>query len=165
MKPGIKHLLIFLLSVAVVASIATPIALKLYPRLVLDRIYHRAISSGFGTGHPIPDNTLYTFPETFSPDTVHGNALLTSANQDGLYTFGWLAASTATITLPNPNGRYQAVELVNPSNGVAKALHGPLTTRIIGPRLILGRTYVANNADIPAALADANKIKLAVASK
>lgn len=164
MKPWIKHLLIFLLSVAVVAGIGTPVALKLYPTLVLGR-YQQAISSGFGTGHRIPDNTLYTFPEIFSPDSAHGNPYLNSANQDGLYTFGNLTADTATITLPDTNSRYQAVELVNPSTGVAKILHGPLTTKITGPRLIIGRTYAANNADIPAALALANKIKLTPTSK
>ena len=154
-----QHLLIFLATVIVAAVAGGLIFLKAYPTVAYSA-YHRQISAGLGTGTPIPDNTLYTFPYLASPEAAKGNTMVASGNQDGLYTMGWLAASQATITLPDPQGRYQAVEILDPSNGVVTTLHGPSTTTVTGPRLIVGRTYAADDADVPAALALAQQITL-----
>jgi len=158
-KPWWVHVLIFLLTLIVVAVAGGLLFLKAYPTIAYNA-YHRQINAGLGTGTPIPDNTLYTFPYLASPEAAKGNNMIASGNQDGLYTMGWLAASQATITLPDPQGRYQAVQIIDPSNGMVTTLHGPLTTTITGPRLIVARTYAADDADVPAALQLAQAITL-----
>ena len=154
-----QHALTFAAAFVVVAVAGALIFLKAYPTFAYDH-YHKQISTGFGTGTPIPDNTLYTFPYLASPEAAKGNNMIASGNQDGLYTMGWLSASQATITLPDPQGRYQAVQIINPSNGMVTTLHGPTTATITGPRLIVARTYAADTADVPAALQLAQAITL-----
>jgi len=158
---GWQHFLIFLATFLVVAIIGGLLFLKAYPTIAYNA-YHKQINAGLGTGNPIPDNTLYTFPYLASPEAAKGNNMVASGNQDGLYTMGWLAASQATITLPDPAGRYQAVQIINPSNGMVTTLHGPTTTTITGPRLIVARTYAADDSDVPAALQLAQAITLTV---
>lgn len=73
---------------------------------------------------------------------------------------GWITGP-ATIVMPDPQGRYQAVELIEPSTGVVRTLHGPSTTQVDGPLLFIGRTYAADASDVPAALTLARAITLA----
>jgi len=157
--PWWQHALTFAAAFIVVVVAGALIFLKAYPTVAYNH-YHKQISAGFGIGAPIPDNTLYTFPYLASPDVANGNNMIASGNQDGLYTMGWLAASQATITLPDPQGRYQAVQIINPSNGMVTTLHGPSTTTINGPKLIVARTFAADDSDVPAALALAQQITL-----
>jgi len=158
-RRGWQHVLIFLVTFIVVAILGSLIFLKAYPTTAYNA-YHKQINAGLGTGNPIPDNTLYTFPYLASPEAAKGNNMVASGNQDGLYTMGWLSASQATITLPDPQGRYQAVQIINPSNGMVTTLHGPTTTTITGPRLIVARTYASDESDVPAALQLAQAITL-----
>jgi len=160
-RRGWQHFLIFLVTVIVVAVAGGMLFLKAYPTIAYNA-YHKQINTGLGSGNPIPDNTLYTFPYLASPEAAKGNNMVASGNQDGLYTLGWVSASAATITLPDPAGRYQAVQIINPSNGMVTTLHGPTTTTITGPRLIVARTYAADDSDVPAALQLAQAITLTV---
>lgn len=178
-RPWARHLVVFLVTVAVVAGGITTLGLSVYPALSLNNA-HKAISAGLG-GAPVPDNTLYTVPDLASPETAHGVSWLLGGNQDGLYTLGWLDLSKGAqvLTIPEMGTRYHNVELVVPRTGVAFAnlkaagtyvIVASGTTGVTAPAgatvldfpgkqvLVAGRTYVANDADLPAARALAQQI-------
>ncbi|BCT74171.1 hypothetical protein SCMU_39070 [Sinomonas cyclohexanicum] len=181
MKPWKKHLLIFLATVAVTLAGGTTLLIRYAPPLVLNSA-HKAISAGLGNGANTPDNTLYTVPYLASPETAHGNNWLLGGNQDGLYTVGWLDLSKGPelLTIPEMGSRYHNVEIVAPATGVVIAnLKAPGTTFIAAAGhvtaaphgmsvldapgkqvLVIGRTLVENSADLPAALALAQQIRV-----
>jgi hypothetical protein len=174
-----KHLLIFLAAVFVGLAGGTTLIIRFTPPLTLN-LAHQAISAGIGGGAKVPDNTIYTVPFIASPETANGNPWLLGGNQDGLYTVGWLDLSKGPelLTIPEMGGRYHNVEIVVPRTGVAIAnlkaagttlitAHDdarpapPGTTLLQAPGkqlLVIGRTLVNNDADLPAALALAQQI-------
>ena len=178
MKPWVRHLAVFLVTVAVVSGGITTLGLSVYPALALNNA-HKAISAGLG-GPAVPDNTVYTAPDLASPETAHGVSWLLGGNQDGLYTVGWLDLSKGAqlLTIPEMGTRYHNVELVVPRTGVAFAnlkaagtyVIVPTGTNVAAPAgatvlefpgkqvLVAGRTFVANDADLPAARALAQQI-------
>ena len=117
MKPWVRHLTVFLVTVAVVSGGITTLGPSVYPALVLNNA-HKAISAGLG-GPAVPDNTVYTVPDLASPGTAHGVSRLLGGNQDGLYTVGWLDLSKGAqvLTIPEMGTRYHNVELVVPRTG------------------------------------------------
>lgn len=179
MKPWKKHLLVFLLSVCVMLAGGTTFLIRIAPPLVLNLV-HKTISSGAGIGTKIPDNELYTFPHLASPETANGSPWLLGGNQDGLYTVGWLDLSKGPelLSVPHMGARYHNVEIVAPRTGVVLAnLKAAGTTFIVAAAdetpapsgatilrapgkqvLVIGRTLVNNDADLPAALALARQI-------
>jgi hypothetical protein len=178
-KPWKRHLLIFFVSVSVGLTGGTTFLVRFAPPFVLSSA-HKAISSGFGSGVRIPDNTLYTVPYLASPETAHGNNWVLGGNQDGLYTVGWLdlAKGPDLLTIPEMGSRYHNVELVAPLTGVAIANLKSAGTTFITARgdatpapggtsalhapgkqlLVIGRTLVYSDTDLPAALALAQQI-------
>jgi len=186
-KPWVRHLIVFLATVVVVAGVATPLLLSLSPALILNNA-HKAISAGLGSGASIPDNTLYTVPDLASPETAHGNKWVLGANQDGLYTVGYLDLSHGAqiLTIPNMGNRYHNVELIAPRTGVVIAnlkaageyeiarAGMSVTQSASGERvihapgkqvLVVGRTLVRNPADLRAARALAQQIKVSPVPK
>jgi hypothetical protein len=172
-KPWVRHLIVFLVSVVVVASVATPLLLSLWPAFILNNA-HKAISAGLASGLSIPDNTLYTVPDLASPETAHGNKWILGGNQDGLYTVGYLDLSDGALmlTISDMGSRYHNVELIAPRTGVvianlkaageyvivragASVMQSASGARVIhapGKQvLVAGRTLVENSADLPAA--------------
>jgi hypothetical protein len=186
-KPWARHLIVFLATVAMVAGVATPLLLSLSPALILNNA-HEAISTGLSAGPSIPDNTLYTVPDLASPETAHGNKWVLGANQDGLYTVGYLDLSHGAqiLTIPDMDSRYHNVELIAPRTGVvianlkeageyeilragtsvtqsgsgARVIHAP------GKQvLVVGRTLVKNPADLSVARVLAQQIKVSPVPK
>jgi hypothetical protein len=179
MKPGRRHLLIFLAAVFVGLFGGTTLVVRFTPPLVLN-LAHQAIAAGPGGGARIPDNTLYTLPFLASPETAHGNSWLLGGNQDGLYTVGWLDLTKGPqlLTIPEMGSRYHNVEVVAPRSGVVianlkaagttfiaaagDATPAPSATAVLrapGKQLlVIGRTLVNDDADLAAALALAQQI-------
>ncbi len=115
--PEIQHkeLLVFALIVLVVWGVGTVAVIDYYPHLLYGSLYNRIVNNGFGatpnsTG--IPVNTLYTLPTLASPST-HNN--MDGANHDTLYTIGVLDLSKGpqVLSVPNMDGRYYSIELVD----------------------------------------------------
>ncbi len=181
-NPGGRHFIVFLSTVIVVAGVGTPLLLSLSPALILNNA-HKAISNGLGRGASIPDNTVYTVPDLASPETAHGNRWVLGGNQDGLYTVGYLDLSHGgqILTVPDMGSRYHNVELIAPRTGVVIAnlkaageyvivrAGAPVMRSMSGARvihapgkqvLVAGRTLVENAADLPAARALAQQIKV-----
>ena len=181
MRPWIRHLVVFLITVVVVAGVLTPVFLSVYPALILNDA-HKVVSTGAGRAK-VPDNTLYTLPELASPETANGSTWLLGGNQDGLYTVGWLDLTKVpqVLTIPDMGTRYHNVELVAPRTGVAIAnlkaagqyvIEQPGTSGVTIPPgvpildapgkqvLVIGRTLVENDADLPAARALAQQISV-----
>jgi hypothetical protein len=176
--PWKKHLLTFLAAVCVGLGAGTTVIITFTPPIILS-LAHKAISAGVGND-PVPDNTVYTIPFIASPETANGNAWLLGGNQDGLYTVGWLDLSKGPelLTIPAMGNRYHNVELVAPRTGVAfanlkaegktlltaaddttQAPSGVSTLRAPGKQvLVIGRTLVFSDADLPVALALARQI-------
>lgn len=174
-----RHLLIFLSTAALSAAGGTTLLIRLTPPLILN-LAHQAISSGVGSGARVADNTLVTLPFVASPETANGSAWLLGGNQDTLYTVGWLDLSKGPclLTVPEMGSRYRNVELVAPRTGVVianlkaagktwltaagDATPAPSGTVALGAPgkqvLVLGRTLVVDEADLPAALALARQI-------
>ncbi len=180
-KPWKKHLLVVLVSACLSAAGATTLLIRFEPPLVLNLV-HKTIWSGAVSGAGIPDNTLYTLPHLASPETANGSPWLLGGNQDGLYTVGWLDLSRGPelLTVPAMGARYHNVEIVAPRTGVAianlkaagttflvaagdktPAPGGATVLRAPGKQLlVIGRTLVNDDADLPAALALARQISV-----
>jgi hypothetical protein len=177
-KPWKKHLLVILASICVGLAAGTTLIIGFAPGLVLSSA-HKAISAGV-SGAPVPDNTVYTVPFIASPETANGNNWLLGGNQDGLYTVGWLDLTKGPqlLTIPEMGNRYHNVELVWPRTGIVIANLKAAGTTFITERddatpapsgttalhapgkqvLVIGRTLVNDEADLPAALALAQQI-------
>ena len=179
MKPWVKHLVVFLTTVVVLAGVLTPVFLSVYPALILNGA-HKVVSTGAGRAQ-VPDNTMYTVPELASPESANGSTWLLGGNQDGLYTVGWLDLSKGAqvLAIPEMGTRYHNVELVASRSGIAIANlkaagqyvieqagasgvtvpPGAQLVDVPGKQvLVIGRTLVENDADLPVALALAQQI-------
>ncbi len=147
-----------------------------YPALEYRSMERGIIQDGLGTGSPIPYNTLYTERQLASPASK-SKLLSQGGNTDTLYTLGCLnlAKGPQELHVPDMAGRYYAVEFVDPSDGTVFATVGRRTTGtgagqflIVGPGwqgsvparsrtivspndnvLVIGRTLVKNQEDVP----------------
>jgi hypothetical protein len=157
-----------------------------WPRITVGgfkRIFGRR---GLGGG-PIPVNTLYAVPESPSEFASAGNVIATGTD-DVLYLGGWLDMKTGPrlLHVPEMGERYFSVQFTDPSSGANFAYVGTRTTgttpgdfllcepqwdgdtptgttRINVPHraaLLIGRVFVANEDDRPAAYALAKQIQL-----
>ncbi len=181
-RPWWVHLFIFAISMMLAAAIGTSTLLRLWPTFVYNR-FHQAVATGFGTSQAVADNTLITIPLIASPDITDVSTIVKSGNQDALYTVGWLDLSKGPqrLAIPEHGSRYVNVSLIDASTGVVIAnLKEPGTTTVYhgncqpgttcasstAPRLespgqhilVIGRTFVADQTDLPAALVVARQI-------
>ncbi|NVM99286.1 DUF1254 domain-containing protein [Arthrobacter sp. SDTb3-6] len=171
----------------VVWVIGAPAFIYLWPRLTVGGYKRAILKHGFGAG-PIPVNSLYAVPGTFSPSTASGSLLATGTN-DLLYIGGWidLKDRPQVLHVPDMAGRYYSLQFIDPSTGANFAYVGKRTTgtqagdyvltgpgwkgslpagmaRISAPTnslLAIGRVIIENDDDVPAAYGLAKLIQLA----
>ena len=187
-KPKTHHTLVIVICFVVALAVATLYFIYTVPSKMTSGYKTAFLVNGLGTGAPFPVNTLYTEPDIASPDTATAT-ILSTGNQDTLYTFGWLDLSNGPLVLsvPDMNDRYYSIQLTNPKIDNVFAYVGRRTTGtaagsflITGPGwkgtvpngmtqisspvsevMLLGRVYVANEGDVPAAYKLSQEITLA----
>jgi hypothetical protein len=176
----------FIIIAVLVWGIGTVAFLYLWPTFAYSAYKRAVLQHGLGGG-PIPFNTLYAVPTLASPAASNAS-LLATGTDDVLYVGGWLDLAPGPLVLhvPEMAGRYYSVQLTNPSDGAdfayvgtrttgsaagAHLIHGPGwkgtvppgMTQIAAPKnavLVVGRVFVASDADLPAAYALARQIRL-----
>ncbi len=170
----------------IVWAIGTLVFLYLWPAMTYSAFKRAALNRGLGGG-PIPVNTLYAVPNRVSP-AASGASLLATGTDDLLYIGGWLDLATGPLVLhvPEMAGRYYSVQFTNPADGTNFAYVGTRATGtgagdylISGPGapasvsqdmkpisspnrsvLVIGRVFVADDSDWPAAYELAKQIQL-----
>lgn len=112
------------------------------------------------------------FVHSRQPYDVH-NQITVRGNRDTLYSFGVFdLASPLTVILPDPNGRYQSLMVVNQDHSIA-AVYSPaevtLTEERVGTRyaLLIIRTFMDPNdeADLKAAYKLQDEVRIMQADK
>src|SRR5579872_3391008 len=184
---GKAHVLTFAITLLVVWGAGAFAYVFFSPRVTYSALEQVIVHNGLGgSGAPnIPINTLYTMPTLATPSKT--NTLESTGNRDTLYTVGWLDLSSGpeVLHVPDMGGRYYAVQFTDPW-GTVFAYVGRRTTGtqagdylISGPGwsgtapngmrqiaapdntvLLIGRTLVANDADLAAAYALASQIQV-----
>ena len=175
-KPKTHHILVILCSLVLSIIVATVWFIYTTPSKMDTGFKNEILVNGLGSGAPIPVNTLYTVPDIASPTTA-GDTMLTTGNQDTLYTAGYLDLSSGPLVLkvPDMNDRYYAIQFTDPSIDGVFAYVGRRTTGtgagtflITGPHwsgtvpdgmtqiaspnnnvLVLARVFVADESEVP----------------
>ncbi len=157
-----------------------------WPRITVGGFKRAILQRGFGGG-PIPLNTLYAVPERPS-QSASTSSLMGAGTDDLLYIGGWLDVNAAprVLHVPDMSGRYYSVQLTDPTSGANFAYVGKRTTgtgsgdflltnpgwngnvrtgmtRINVPHgsaLVIGRVFVADEADRRTAYSLAKQIQL-----
>jgi len=181
----------FVIVTVIVWGLGTVVFIYLWPTFAYSAYKRAVVRHGFGDG-PIPVNTLYATP-TLSSSAAPDASLLATGTRDVLYVGGWLDLSKGPLVLlvPEMAGRYYSVQFTDPSNGADFAYVGTRTTgtgageyfisgpgwkgtmpwamaQIASPNnavLVVGRVFVENDGDLPAAYGLAKQLKLTVASR
>lgn len=171
---------------AIVWALGTPAFIYIWPRLTVNG-YRRAITRRGFSGGPIPVNTLYAEPRIPSASAPSAS-LLATGTDDLLYVAGWLdlREGPQVLHVPDAGGRYYSLQFTDPSTGANFAYVGTRTTGttagdyvLVGPRwngtlptgmtrisaphrsaLVIGRVFVADANDQPAAYGLAQQIQL-----
>jgi hypothetical protein len=172
---------------AAVWAIATPAFIYFWPRITVGGFKRAILKHGLGGG-PIPVNTLYAEPG-ISSESAGSGGLMAAGTDDVLYVMGWLElrGGPQVLHVPEMAGRYYCVQLTAASTSTNFAYVGKRATgtkageyviagpgwkgavpsgatRISSPDrsvLVVGRVFVAGDADRAAALALAQEIQLA----
>ncbi|MRH28793.1 DUF1254 domain-containing protein [Microbacterium sp. SYP-A9085] len=157
-----------------------------WPRIIVSGFKRAIVRRGLGGG-PVPVNTLYAVPRTSSA-TASSVSLLETGTDDVLYVGGWLDVTDGPQVLhtPDMSGRYYSLQFTDPSTGDNFAYVGTRATgtgagdfllaasRWTGPvpqgmtqisvpsgsAIIIGRVFVADDGDVPAASALAQQLRL-----
>jgi hypothetical protein len=186
MHMNYEHLLIF----GGVCVAAWCLVIYFWPRIMLSVYKRAILVKGFGDGPvPIntlytTPQKLFADPVTFSGS----NSVTAGMNRDTLITIGWLnlAKGAQVLHVPDMAGRYYSVQFTDTTKNTNFAYVGTRTTGtqagdylITGPGwkgqapggiqqisspdnsvLVIGRTLVESDSDLPAAHALAEQIKL-----
>jgi hypothetical protein len=183
---GLSEIVTLAIAAAIVWLIGVPTFIYLWPRITVTGFKRAILKRGFGGG-PIPVNTLYTEPGISS--TSPTGSLMGTGTDDVLYVAGWLdlRKGPQVLHVPDMAGRYFSVQFTDPSTSANFAyvgkrvtgtkagnflLSGPSwkgsvptgTTQITSPGdsvLVIGRVFVADHSDQPAAYALAQQLQLA----
>ncbi|MEY9954104.1 DUF1254 domain-containing protein [Leifsonia sp. EB34] len=175
------------IAAVVVWAAGTFLFVFFWPRITVGGFKRVFTTRGMGGG-PIPVNTLYAVPESASQSASAGTVIATGAD-DLLYLGGWLdvAAGPQVLHVPDSGGRYLSIQFTDPASGSNFAYVGtrktgtgpgdfllcaagwsgatpPGLTRIDLPHrtaLLVGRVFVADDADRGAAYALAEQVQLA----
>jgi hypothetical protein len=170
----------------IVWVIGAPAFILFWPRITVGGFKRAIVKHGFGGG-PIPVNTLYAVPNISSSAQSAGSVLATGTD-DVLYVGGWLDLRVGPQVLHTPDmaGRYFSVQLTDPSDSANFAYVGKRTTgteagdfvlsgpgwtgtvpdgmtQISSPSntvLVIGRVFVENESDQPAAYELARQIQV-----
>ena len=157
-----------------------------WPRITVGGFKRVFVTRGLGGG-PIPVNTIYAVPDSPSQSAASGNVIATGTD-DVLYFGGWLdvKAGPRVLHVPEMAGRYYIVQFTDPTSGANFAYVGKRTTgtgagdfllcepnwsgvtpdgttRIDVPHraaLMIGRVFVSDEDDRPAAYALAKQVEL-----
>ena len=160
--------------------------MSLWPRITVGGFKRVILKRGLGGG-PIPVNTLYAAQQSPS-DAASSGSVMSTGTDDLLYLGGWVdvKAGPRVLHVPEMDDRYFSVQFTDPSSGANFAYVGTRTTgsaargfllcapqwtgetpdgmtRIDIPRgaaLLIGRVFVADEADSDAAYALAQQIRL-----
>ncbi|MGH1525094.1 DUF1254 domain-containing protein [Leifsonia sp. L25] len=174
------------IAAVVVWAAGTFLFVYFWPRITVGGFRRVFTKRGMGGG-PIPVNTLYAVPESASQSATAGSVIATGAD-DLLYLGGWLevAAGPQVLHVPDSAGRYLSIQFTDPVSGSNFAYVGTRTTgtgpgdfllcdagwggttprgmtRIDVPHraaLVIGRVFVADDADRSAAYALAKQAQL-----
>jgi hypothetical protein len=147
-KPKTHHLLVFFACLFVSIFVATAVFINTVPSKMTEGFRQAILVDGLGTGAPIPVNTLYTAPDIASPDTA-SITILTTGNQDTLYTGAWLDLSAGPLVLqvPDMDDRYYSIQFTDPQHDSVFAYVGRRTTGTgAGTFLITGPGW---NSELP----------------
>ncbi|MEA5455006.1 DUF1254 domain-containing protein [Sinomonas sp. JGH33] len=183
---GWSEIIPLAVAAGIVWVIGTPAFIYFWPRLTVGGYKRAILKHGLGGG-PVPVNTLYAAPGTPSPSASRAS-LMATGTDDLLYIGGWLDLREAPqiLHVPDTAGRYYSVQLTDPSTSANFAYVGKRTTGteagdyvLTGPGwtgaipdgmtqisspshsvLVVGRVFVASEADLPAACGLAQQIQL-----
>ena len=160
--------------------------IALWPRITVGGFKRVFVRRGLGGG-PIPVNTIYAVP--LSPSqSAEAATVIATGTDDILYFGGWLDVTSGprVLHVPAMRGRYYSVQFTDPISGANFAYVGTRTTGsdegdflLCGPRwqgvapdgmtridiphraaLLIGRVFVADDGDRPAAYALAQRVGL-----
>jgi hypothetical protein len=159
---------------------------EIWPRITVGGFKRATTERGFGDG-PIPVNTLYAAPG-LSSDSAAAGSVLATGTDDVLYVAGWLELQGGPLLLhlPDMTGRYYGVQFTDPATAANFAYIGTRATgsaagaylitaagwagevpggvaQVTVPgrsALVIGRVFVADASDQPAAYALAQQIAL-----
>jgi hypothetical protein len=157
-----------------------------WPRITVGGFKRIFVRRGLGGG-PIPVNTIYAVQESPSQSALSGSVIATGTD-DVLYFGGWVDVKVRpqVLHVPDMNDRYYSVQFTDPTTGANFAYVGKRTTgtiagdyllcerkwggetpdgvtRIDVPHraaLLIGRVFVANEADRGTAYALAKEVRL-----
>ncbi|MEQ6899087.1 DUF1254 domain-containing protein [Microbacterium sp. KR10-403] len=165
----------------VVWAVGAPLFIWFWPRITVSGFQRAIVRRGFGSG-PVAVNTLAAVPYTSAAAST--GSLIATGTDDVLYVVGWIDLRHGPLTLhvPPMPGRYHALQFTDPTTGANVAYVGTRTTGDSGgdfevvrrgaapargavvlpgrQALVIGRVFVADEADRPAALALAQQFSL-----
>lgn len=183
---GLGAILLLAVTALIVWVLGAFAFIYFWPRITVGGYKRIFVKSGLGGG-PIPVNTINAAPESPSQSASAGS-LIATGTDDLLYFGGWLDVNTGprVLQVPEMEGRYYSVQFTDPTSGVNFAYIGKRTTgtaagdfllcdpkwagdtpagmtRIDVPHhaaLLIGRVFVADEDDRPAAYAIARQVQL-----
>lgn len=183
---GVNAIILLAVTAAIVWVASAFVFICFWPRITVGGFKRIFTTRGLGGG-PIPVNTLYAVPESPSQSAATGSVIATGTD-DILYFGGWLDVKDGphVLHVPEMDDRYYSVQLTDPTSGANFAYVGKRTTgtaagdfllcgsgwdgntpdgmtRIDVPHraaLLIGRVFVADEEDRPAAYALAQQIQL-----
>ena len=183
---GLGAIILLAATAVAIWVVGTFVFIYFWPRITVGGFKRVFVSRGLGGG-PIPVNTIYAVPESPSQSASSGNVIATGTD-DVLYFGGWLDVKSGprVLHVPDMAGRYYSVQFTDPTSGANFAYVGKRTTgtaagefllcehkwdgttpegttRIDVPHraaLLIGRVFVSDEDDRPAAYALAQQVRL-----
>jgi hypothetical protein len=183
---GVQAVALLAATALVVWVVGAVVFVCFWPRITVGGFKRMFTGRGLGGG-PIPVNTLYAVPESPSQSAASGGVIATGTD-DLLYVGGWLDVKDGprALHVPDMGDRYYCVQFADSASGANFAYVGTRTTgtaagdfllcdptwdgdvpdgmaRIDIPHrtaLLIGRVFVADEDDRPAAYALAKQIQL-----
>lgn len=183
---GVTAILLLAATAVTVWVVGAFLFIYFWPRITVGGFKRIIVTRGFGGG-PVPVNTLYAAPDSPSQSAASGSVIATGTD-DVLYLGGWLdvRAGPRLLHVPEMGGRYYSVQFTDPTSGANFAYVGTRTTGtargdylLCAPRwkgrtpqgtiridvphraaLLIGRVFVADEADRSASYALAKQIQL-----
>ena len=183
---GWANVATLVIAAAILLAIGVPTFIATWPRITVNGFKRVILTRGFGNG-PIPINTMYAVSDTSSESAAAGS-LIATGTDDVLYVGGWLDVRDRpqVLHVPEMAGRYYSVQFTDPATSANFAYVGKRTTGtaesdflLTGPSwkgtvpagmtpiacpggsaLLIGRVFVADDADRSTAFALAQQIGL-----
>lgn len=182
---GVDAVIPLIIAAVIVWAIGTVLFIVFWPRITVNGFKRAFLARGLGDG-PIPINTLHTAPGR-SSDAASSSSVMATGADDLLYVGGWLdlRRTPQMLHVPASEGRYYSLQFTDPVSGanfgyVGTRTTGPMPAAVLlctageagadaamsrmtvphGTALVVGRVFVADEADRIAAEAFAKRIRL-----